>query len=152
MEITNTMIRIAAIADLHVRVGDRDKWTAQFQGVQEWADVLLLPGDLTDNGTLEEGKVLAEALKGLDLPIFAVLGNHDYLDGHQRGLCDMLADHSIKVLDGESAVVRVGNMTLGIVGLRGFRGGYDPLLIMDGSLEPEIAAWRDIIKQEVGKL
>ena len=45
------------------------------------AEGLVLAGDLTDHGLVDEAKTLAEALSGLRVPCAAVLGNHDFEGG-----------------------------------------------------------------------
>ena len=71
-------IRIAAVADIHVRDSDRGKWAPCFQEASKQADVLVICGDLTDTGDETEAEVLAEELKACTIPVVAVLGNHDY--------------------------------------------------------------------------
>src|SRR5438876_830567 len=126
------MIRIAAVSDLHFRVGEMNwrsqegKVAARFAGVRERADILLLAGDLTDSGSLEEGRLLAEELAGgVALPILAVLGNHDFCSRTQSELVALLDSYGIRVLDGDTAEFNIRGETVGIVGIRGFRGGFD---------------------------
>ena len=71
-------MRIAALADIHVREGDKGKWTDLFKEVSSKADVLIIAGDLTDTGDETEAQVLADELKACTVPVVAVLGNHDY--------------------------------------------------------------------------
>src|SRR3954471_4893533 len=73
-----TMIRIAAVSDLHVKAGDVGTLRERFADVNTRADLLLLPGDLTDHGSLEEAHLLVTGLADITIPVFAVLGNHDY--------------------------------------------------------------------------
>ena len=40
-------LRIAAVADLHVRESEKGKWVEYFKEVSKKADVLLICGDLT---------------------------------------------------------------------------------------------------------
>src|SRR5437867_11904104 len=97
------MIRIAAVSDLHVRIEDRGRLSSRFAGIRERADLLLLPGDLTGNGDLEQAQVLANELSALGLPVLAVLGNHDF-DARRAGeLVALLERHGVRVLDGERA-------------------------------------------------
>jgi hypothetical protein len=56
---------VAAVGDLHCRDDHQGRFRQLIKQVNAEADVLLLCGDLTDRGMLEEGKVLAEALSGL---------------------------------------------------------------------------------------
>lgn len=76
--------RIAAMADIHVRVSDKGLLRGIFEELNEKADVLAICGDLTDTGDEEEAKILGEELKALRIPVVGVLGNHDYEKGRDR--------------------------------------------------------------------
>ncbi len=78
-------MRIAAIADLHCRANSAGTIRPLLAGVEREADLLILAGDLTDTGLPDEIKVLDEELKGLKLPIVAVLGNHDHESDKAKG-------------------------------------------------------------------
>src|SRR5438552_9924148 len=146
------MIRIAAVSDLHVRVEDRGNLSSRFAGVREGADLLLLPGDLTANGALEEAQVLANGLSELGLPTLAVLGNHDF-DARRAGeMVALLEREGVRVLDGERADLTIRGERLGVIGLRGFIGGFDDPVINSGSREPEIDAWMAATQPQVAKL
>ena len=76
---TRDTVRIAAVGDVHY--GKQSQGTLQplFNQIAERADVLVLPGDLTDYGLAEEVRVLARDLAAaVKIPIIAVLGNHDF--------------------------------------------------------------------------
>lgn len=88
--------------------------------VNERADVLLLCGDLTDYGLLDEVHVLAKELSVVRIPMLAVLGNHDYESGHEQEVMQVLSDAGVKVLCGETAEVH----GVGFVGTKGFAGGF----------------------------
>ncbi len=72
------MIRIAAVGDLHYGDGSKEILRPSLAHLQDRADLLLLAGDLTRCGGPEEVKILADELRGLPVPVVAVLGNHDY--------------------------------------------------------------------------
>jgi hypothetical protein len=46
-----------------------------FEAIVGAADVILLAGDLTAHGEPEQAEVLAEACRGMETPVIAVLGN-----------------------------------------------------------------------------
>src|SRR5215216_5667694 len=71
-------IRIAAAGDLHCREAQRTEVAEALRGVGQDADLLLLAGDLTAHGDPAEAEILAELCADLEMPIFAVLGNHDW--------------------------------------------------------------------------
>ena len=60
-------LRIAAVADIHVKKNSAGTFQPMFTEITESADVLLLCGDLTDYGTADEAKVhtLARAVDAL---------------------------------------------------------------------------------------
>src|SRR3954463_1513268 len=113
------MIRIAAVSDLHVKPGDAGTLRERFADVNPRADLLLLPGDLTDHGSLEEARLLATELADVTIPVLAVLGNHDYASRLTPEFVQLLGDHGIKVLDGEAATVDIAGESVGIAGARG---------------------------------
>ena len=76
------MARIAAAGDVHASDATRDRIQAAFAAVQHEADLILLAGDLTTHGEPEQARALAEAVTGLEIPVAAVLGNHDLHSGH----------------------------------------------------------------------
>ena len=114
-------VRIAAVADVHMRESDKGKWAAQFKELSQKADVLLIGGDLTDTGDEQEAQLLAEELKSCNIPVVAVLGNHDYEKGRHKLIRQILQTAKVCMLDGESVVVN----GIGIAGVKGFGGGFD---------------------------
>ncbi|MBO3749389.1 metallophosphoesterase [Streptosporangiaceae bacterium NEAU-GS5] len=117
-------IRIAAVADIHLGEGMRGRFRPQLDGIEDRADVLLVGGDLTRHGTLDEGQVVAHELRDLPVPVIAVLGNHDYHSDQNIEIIECLRDAGISVLDDSSDVVSVGGMRLGVAGGKGFGGGF----------------------------
>jgi Icc-related predicted phosphoesterase len=113
-------VRVAAIGDLHCTNTSRGQLRPIFMQAAESADMLLLCGDLTDYGTLEEAHILAEELSHARIPMIAVLGNHDYESGKPEEVRKILADADVRVLDGEACEVN----GIGIAGAKGFAGGY----------------------------
>src|SRR5436190_23905623 len=72
-------IRIAAAGDVHYGgEHDRERAEAAFASLRDRVDIVLLAGDLTTHGEPEQAQVLADAAGGLDVPVLAVLGNHDW--------------------------------------------------------------------------
>ncbi len=117
----HTIVRIAALGDLHVRDTMPQPLRDLFAQVSGKAEVLVLCGDLTDRGLPDEAEALAEALAVCRIPIIGVLGNHDYEAGQQDALKNILARSGVSVLDGESHEVQ----GVGFAGVKGFAGGFD---------------------------
>src|SRR5690606_12313838 len=90
----------------------------------EHADVLLIAGDLTQHGSREEGRLLAEEVADVGVPTVAVLGNHDYHLDAQDGIRADLERVGVTVLEGESVVLELGGVRVGIAGVKGFGGGF----------------------------
>jgi len=115
-----TLIRIAAVADIHYgREADALIVPALAQATAD-VDVLLICGDLTHHGLVEEAIGLGKALSGIHVPILAVLGNHDFHSDQQTEIKRALKESPIRVLDGEAMVVR----GVGFAGVKGFASGF----------------------------
>jgi Icc-related predicted phosphoesterase len=116
-----THLRIAALGDLHVSKSSQGVFHSLFAQISSTADVLLLCGDFTDYGLPEEARVLARELTtSVNIPVIAVLGNHDYESGKQDEIRQILTDAGVSVLDGEATEVH----GVGFAGVKGFAGGF----------------------------
>jgi Icc-related predicted phosphoesterase len=114
-------LRIAAIGDMHVSKSSQGTFHPLFAQISHTADVLLLCGDFTDYGLPDEARVLARELNtSLNIPVIAVLGNHDYESGKQDEIRQILTDAGVSVLDGEATEVQ----GVGFAGVKGFAGGF----------------------------
>ncbi len=113
-------MRIAAVADLHCGIADRERIRERLQSVPQVADVLLLGGDLTNYGKPEELEVLIGQLVKLRIPIISILGNHDYESGRQQDLLHMLQGVDVRTLDAEPYEFD----GIGFAGVKGFCGGF----------------------------
>jgi Icc-related predicted phosphoesterase len=134
------VIRVAAVGDLHVGYDGSDAWRDVLKPVSDDADVLLLAGDLTRVGTTAEAKAVAAALELVSIPIFAVLGNHDYHGGCETEVNRILAARGVHVLEGSTGTVQVGDARIGIAGSKGFGGGFANACGSDFG-EPEMKAF-----------
>jgi Icc-related predicted phosphoesterase len=117
-------IRIAAAGDVHVGDGNHEHVREAFARLPDNADLVLLAGDLTTHGEPTQAAMLADACAGLDLPVCAVLGNHDWHAGRADEVVAELERGGIRVLERESAVLEACDVEVGIVGLKGFVGGF----------------------------
>jgi Icc-related predicted phosphoesterase len=118
------MIRIAAAGDLHASEATRERVERAFETVAEEADVILLAGDLTTTGEPEQAQVVADACRGLDLPVFAVYGNHDLHAGRAAEIRAVLEEANIHLLDRAWRTCDIAGLTFGVVGAKGFVGGF----------------------------
>ncbi len=129
--------RLAAVGDLHCRQDQHGKFREMVKAVNAEAEGLVLAGDLTDHGTLDEAQVLAEQLAGLRVPCTAVLGNHDFEGGVAKEIVRVLGEVKVRVLDGDYAVF---DHRLGIAGVKGFAGGFERAMLQAFG-EPAIKAF-----------
>ena len=84
-------LRIAAAGDLHFSEHRRDEARRSIESLPGSADLVLLAGDLTTHGEPEQAAVLAEACAPLDVPVFAVMGNHDWHANRRDEFVEVLA-------------------------------------------------------------
>jgi Icc-related predicted phosphoesterase len=117
-------IRLAAVADLHVRPAVAGRFRPHFSGLAGVADLLLLAGDLTNGGTAEDAELLRDELAELPVPGVAVLGNHDHDEGLGDRLTEMLTSLGITVLDGGVGYWQVRGVQVGVAGVMGGGGGF----------------------------
>ncbi|MFQ6331142.1 metallophosphoesterase family protein [Nocardia sp. CWNU-33] len=120
----NRSIRVAAVADLHMRDSVVGVFRPDFTRLAEHADVLLLAGDLTESGTVREADLLCAEIAALPVPVVAVLGNHDH--DHRLGyqIAAMLTAAGIHLLDGDAVTLDLAGSRLGIAGVMGGSGGF----------------------------
>jgi Icc-related predicted phosphoesterase len=117
-------IRVAAAGDIHAGSGDRDRVREAFQRVEQQADLVLLAGDLTQHGQVDEICVVADACGELEVPVVAVLGNHDWQSDRPADLRRALAEAGVTVLERSHAIMRVCGVSVGVAGVKGFVGGF----------------------------
>lgn len=113
--------RIAAVGDLHYAgLESRGALTELFATVNREADVFAILGDLTTHGRFEQMEAFVEELHAIEVPMVAVLGNHDYEHGDPIATTQLLTDAGVHVLDGDSFVIE----GVGFAGTKGFAGGF----------------------------
>jgi Icc-related predicted phosphoesterase len=118
---TRDTVRIAAVSDMHYGKQSQGMLQSLFSQIAERADVLLMPGDLTDYGLADEARVLARDLTAcVKIPIVAVLGNHDFESDQPDEIVRILTDAGVHMLDGDSVEIQ----GVGFAGVKGFAGGF----------------------------
>jgi Icc-related predicted phosphoesterase len=118
------MIRIAAVGDVHVDSDVVGRYRPALEELPDRADALLVAGDLTRHGTVEEARCFAREFGGLAVPVVVVLGNHDHQSDQQDRVAEVLTGSGITVLEGEATVLELHGHRLGIAGVKGFGGGF----------------------------
>src|SRR3954447_5282410 len=117
-------IRVAAAGDIHAGSAERDRVTEAFRRVEEQADLILLAGDLTQHGQVDEVCVVADACRGLQIPVVAVLGNHDWQSDRPGDLVRALAEAGVVVLERSHTILPIKGVSVGVAGVKGFVGGF----------------------------
>jgi Icc-related predicted phosphoesterase len=126
MNESSKAFRIAATGDLHYTKNSKGAHQELFTEASKVADVLLLCGDLTDYGTVEEARILGEDLKAYcTIPTVGVVGNHDFESGQVEAVTSTLCDFGVKMLEGEC--VEIG--PVGFAGVCGFGGGFGKYML-----------------------
>ncbi len=115
------VIRVAALADLHFTAASVGVYQTLFAAATAEADILVLCGDLTDHGSVEEANLLARELGTVKVPMVGVLGNHDFESGQQAEVSRILGGAGLRILDGDACEIR----GVGFAGAKGFGGGFD---------------------------
>ena len=117
---TARTVRVAAIGDLHFNPRSRGSLSELFDKVNREADVLALLGDLTTHGEPDQVEAFCDEIRAVDVPIVAVLGNHDYETDRSDEICAELAEAGVTVLDGTAVEIE----GIGFTGVKGFVGGF----------------------------
>ncbi|BBH66429.1 hypothetical protein ACTI_31140 [Actinoplanes sp. OR16] len=118
------MIRIAAVGDVHVDKDVLGRYRPALEELPGRADALLIAGDLTRHGTVEEARCFAQEFGGLAVPVVVVLGNHDHQSDLQDEVTGVLTASGITVLECSATVLEINGHRLGIAGAKGFGGGF----------------------------
>jgi Icc-related predicted phosphoesterase len=117
-------IRVAAAGDIHAGSADSDRVREAFRRVEDQADLIVLAGDLTQHGQMDEICVVADACRGLEVPVVAVLGNHDWQSDRPGDLTRALVEAGVVVLERSHTILPVKGTSVGVVGVKGFIGGF----------------------------
>jgi uncharacterized protein len=118
------VVRVAAAGDVHASEPTRERIHAAFEQVQHDADLVLLAGDLTTTGEPEQAAVLADACRQCGVPVCAILGNHDLHAGRGEEIAHVLRDAGVNMLDRSACVYELEEIEVGVVGAKGFVGGF----------------------------
>jgi putative phosphoesterase len=103
------MTVIAHISDLHISESDFDE-EVFMQAVSEinqlQPDMIILTGDITNNGYYKEFQKASEYLKLFEAPLFAVPGNHDSRNLGYQSFEELIGERSWKLtMDGNFTVI-----------------------------------------------
>jgi uncharacterized protein len=118
------LIRVAAAGDIHAAEEERARLQNAFAEADRQADLILLAGDLTTYGEPEQAAVLADVTRELETPVYAVLGNHDWHADRRDELVEVLHGGNVQLLERDATTVEIHGGTVGLVGTKGFIGGF----------------------------
>jgi Icc-related predicted phosphoesterase len=138
-EASERKLQIAATGDIHCRDSNREAVVGSFAALGDDVDLVLIAGDLTSHGTLEEAEILCEAAAATTAPVYAVLGNHDWHNDEAEAILERLQEGGVEMLDRRAVTCQVDGIEVGIVGVKGFVGGFAPRHLPDFG-EPSLRA------------
>jgi Icc-related predicted phosphoesterase len=113
-------VRIAAMADIHLDANSSGRFREMFARVNREADVLAVCGDLTTHGEPDQARAFVDEIEGVEIPIVAVLGNHDHECERTDEFTAVLRERGIHLLDGDPVEIE----GVGFTGVKGFGGGF----------------------------
>ena len=117
------LVRVAAVGDIHCTKSSSGALAPLFAQMADSADVIALCGDLVDYGLPEETRMLVSELSHVlraNVPVVAVLGNHDFESGQPEAVKQGLCEAGVHVLDGDGVEIK----GIGFAGVKGFGGGF----------------------------
>lgn len=118
-------VKIAALSDIHVTERSQAKYQTLFKEISQVADVMVICGDLTDHGHVDEAEVLKTELQSCTIPKIAVLGNHDFEAGQEEQIKSTLRTANLILLEDEEYIFR----DVGFAGIKGFGGGFGKFML-----------------------
>ena len=144
-------VRIAAAGDIHASPAHAHRLERAFAGIEGSADLILLAGDVTTHGAPEEASILASVCRGLQIPVYAVLGNHDYHANRVDEVTEVLEGGGVHVLQRDFTILEVNGAEVGVVGTKGFVGGFPGSTLPDFG-EPLLRQVYDETTQEANAI
>jgi Icc-related predicted phosphoesterase len=120
-------VRVAAIGDLHLHDSVPPEIVAALHSLNDRADLLVIAGDITENGRVPEGELARDLFDGITIPKIAVLGNHDRRGARRIALRKTFEAAGIQLLDGDATTIDLPDgRRVGIAGVGGYGGGFWP--------------------------
>jgi len=119
-------MRIAAFSDLHIWGPVPKRISDEFATLRERADVLIIAGDITNNGLMVQAERAAVLLRTVGIPIVAVVGNHDRRTPRPKTYRSLLESAGVTFLNGTTFEIG-DDLRVGFAGVQGSGGGFWPI-------------------------
>ncbi len=143
-------MRLAWATDIHLNFLTSMDRRRFLESVKGQADALLITGDIAESNSL--GEILRQILAVLDMPIYFVLGNHDFywgsVVGTRSAVAEMISGSENLVYLSQAGVVELTPSTA-LVGHDGWAdarlGDFDgsEVILNDFLLIDELHCWKD---------
>lgn len=143
-------MQLAWATDIHLNfldVPERERFLAR---INDQADALVVTGDLAESNSL--GEILRQMSSVLDMPVYFVLGNHDFYRGSVAGtradVAEMIRGTGNLIYLSQAGVVELTSGTA-LVGHDGWADGRlgdldgSDVILNDFLLIDELKHWRD---------
>lgn len=118
-------VRIAAVGDLHIRTHIPEELQEDLVGLNDRVDLIVVAGDITENGRIPEVELAAEMFSAIRVPMVAVLGNHDRRGLRRAVMRRVLGAAGLQLLDGDASVLQLTDgRRVGVAGISGTGGGF----------------------------
>jgi len=90
-DVQDSVFTVALISDPHYHY-DELKEAVSFINTQPDIDFVIVNGDITDQGLVNEYKLFHDAMGNLHVPYLTTIGNHDYLSDGEKIYDDMYGE------------------------------------------------------------
>ncbi len=143
-------MKLAWATDIHLNFLDDHERRRFLESLRGQADALVVTGDIAESNSL--GEILRQMSSVLDVPVYFVLGNHDFyrgsVAGTRAGVAEMLGGSGNLVYLSQASVVELTPDTA-LVGHDGWADGRlgdldgSEVILNDFLLIDELRHWRD---------
>lgn len=129
-------VRLALISDLHLGVFQGSDFLEKILSrvLEEKADLLVIPGDLINDPTVEQLSKMFKPFKDFPLPVYAVTGNHDSMKPgyhESESVRKALRNYEVNAIDNMVAIFEKGYARLHLYGLSDLMEGKADFSILE---------------------
>ena len=110
-------IRMLVLSDLHSTIYG-DKQATLIKAIRKQKpDIILLVGDIADDGNPILGTEQLLSVIGSEYPCYYVTGNHEYWSGKVDDIKEIIRSYGVTILEGDTEIVQVGKQKLRLCGV-----------------------------------